>query len=98
MVQDDADPSTNTPSTTIAGMNATLPGGTTSGNGTGAVGVSAPTLVGDPIELAAMKSVGWRWDADSSTAFPGRAVMQSYNYTIIQHIMCDITVTLYCNS
>jgi cation-transporting ATPase 13A1 len=30
-----------------------------------------PTLVGDPIEVAAMKGVEWSWDADTSTASPG---------------------------
>ena len=60
VVQDDDTP---TPPP-IAGV--MLPGETTPTSS-----VSGPTLVGDPIELAAMKSVGWRWDATTSTAFPG---------------------------
>jgi cation-transporting ATPase 13A1 len=30
-----------------------------------------PALVGDPIEVAAMKGVEWSWDAETSTATPG---------------------------
>ena len=29
-------------------------------------------LAGDPIELAAMNCIGWSWDAETSTATPGR--------------------------
>lgn len=31
-------------------------------------------LAGDPIELAAVKSIGWTWDAEKSTATPGRTI------------------------
>lgn len=36
-----------------------------------ASGTAAATLAGDPIELAAMKAVEWRWDAATNTALPG---------------------------
>jgi len=64
VVQDDESSSSTPTPPPIAGV--MLPGENTPSSP-----VSGPTLVGDPIELAAMKSVGWRWDANSSTAFPG---------------------------
>jgi len=36
--------------------------------------VNSSNLVGDPIEVAAIKGVEWSWDASSSTATPGGSI------------------------
>ena len=60
------------------GAESTSSGGAAAGAGAGAGdgnaasnSASGPTLIGDPIELAAIRGLDWRFDPASETAYPG---------------------------
>jgi cation-transporting ATPase 13A1 len=48
------------------------------------------TLVGDPIELAAIKGVEWTWDAENSTATPGSWQTMSKALDVVRMKLSDL--------
>lgn len=71
------------------------------GSSTSAVVETAPaptaspkhSLVGDPIELAAMNSVGWSWDAETSTASPGSWRLHSQALDVVRTKIAEMRAT-----